>query len=160
MTNKPDWLPELLNLQSWSAQTYDRLYAWFQDEILAKPLQYGSQKVWYFPEQEDGREKLFWHLTSRRDNVTKERIPDPQRCRRLPWLRPMLLNAGKTEVLHWDYIEGDGTTKTYVWLRDHNYVAIMKKYADGSRRLVTAYWIEYNNEERKLLKKYRRRISL
>jgi hypothetical protein len=35
----------------------------------------------------------------------------------------------------------------------------MKKYPDGSRRLVTAYWIEYEHEKAKLLKKHKRRLS-
>jgi hypothetical protein len=159
MSGKPDWLPEPLSLSSWSAQTYDQLYKWFQVEILAQPLLYGGKGVWHFSDMEDGRECLFWHLTCRKDNLTNERIPDLQRCRRLPWLRPLLLNADEPEVLDWDYAEGDGTTKTYVWLRDHDYLVIMKKYPDGSRRLVTAYWIEYEHEKAKLLKKHKRRLS-
>jgi hypothetical protein len=154
MTRKPDWLPKPLKLSTWSHETYDRLYDWFRNEIMATPLQYEGSEVWYFTDIEDGREALFWHLTSRKDNATGERIPDLQRCRRLPWLRPLLTNTHRPEVLNWDYLEGDGSTKTYVWLRDHDYLAIMKKYPDSSRRLITAYWIEYPHERRKLQKKY------
>jgi len=76
-----------------------------------------------------------------------------------PQSRPVLQNASEPEVLHWDHVEGDGATKTYVWLRDHDYIAIMKEYPDGSRRLVTAYWIEYKHEREKLLKKHKRRLG-
>ena len=157
MSDMPDWLPEPLKLGAWSTQTYDHLYEWFQNEILSAPLEYDSQEVWYFREKEDGYEKLFWHLTSREDTATKERFPDLPRCTRLPWLRPVLRNASKPEVLHWDHVEGDGTTKTYVWLEAYDYVVILKKFDNGSRRLITAYWIEYANEKNKLLKKYERR---
>jgi len=159
MNGTPEWLPEPLHLKTWSHDTYDRLYQWFCSEILSAPLQYDGSKVWYFPDIEDGREALFWHLTAREDKATGDRIPDLPRCRRLPWLRPLLLNTRRPGVLGWDYLEGDGSTKTYVWLRDYDYVVIMKKYPDGSRRLVTAYCIQYSNERRKLQKKYDGRLN-
>lgn len=159
MSCKPDWLPEPLKLRAWSSDTYDRLYNWFRREIMATPLEYRGKPVWYFPDVEDGREVLFWHLTARKDRLTGQRLPDMQRCKRLPWLRPLLLNADDPRVLDWDHLEGDGTLKTYVWLKDHDYLAIMKKYPDSSRRLITAYWIEHENEKRKLLKKYQRGLG-
>lgn len=107
---------------------------------------------------EDGKEKIFWHLTSRDDKETGERLPDLRRCERLPWVRPMLDYPEKREVLAWDHEEGDGTIKTYVWLENHDFVVIMKKYPDGRRRLITSFWVEYANTKRKLRKKYDRGI--
>jgi len=69
----------------------------------------------------------------------------------------MLDNPDLPEVLDWDYEDGDGTIKTYLWLKDYDYLVILKKYQDGGRRLLTAYWIEYQNEKRKLQKKYEQR---
>ncbi len=70
----------------------------------------------------------------------------------------MLDYPEKREVLAWDHEEGDGTIKTYVWLENHDFVVIMKKYPDGRRRLITSFWVEYANTKRKLRKKYDRGI--
>ena len=76
-----------------------------------------------------------------------------------PWVRPMLTHPESPGVLAWDHQEGNGEIKTYVWLKDEDFVVIMKKYPDGKRRLITAFWVEYGNAKRKLMKKYERRIG-
>lgn len=83
--------------------------------------------------------------------------PDFRRAERLPWARPMLDNVGQAEILNWDYEEGDGDIHTYVWLKDFDYLIVMKRYKDGRRRLITAFWLEYESKRRGLLKKYARR---
>ena len=120
---------------------------------------YDGRVVWFFPEMEDGKEKIFWHLTSRDDKEAGERLPDLRRCERLPWVRPMLDYHCKPEILAWDHLEGDGTIKTYVWLENYDFIVILKKYEDGGRRLVTSFWVEYENTKSKLRKKYTRRIQ-
>jgi hypothetical protein len=85
------------------------------------------------------------------------RLPDFRRCERLPWLKPILENSTKPEILAWEHTEGDGITKVYVWLKNHDYLAIMKKTKKGSLILLTAYWIEYSHAKKKLMKKYEAR---
>ncbi|WP_421718227.1 hypothetical protein [Algiphilus sp.] len=154
----PDWLPDLFPVNPWQQDTYDALYELFERDFKLSQPQYHGQAVWFFPETEDGKEVVFWHLTSRDDKEIGERLPDPRRSERLPWIRPMLEQPDKTEILAWDYEEGDGTIKTYVWLENYDFVVILKKYRDGRRRLVTAFWIEYRSARRGLRKKYERRI--
>ena len=154
----PDWLPDLYPASRWTHDTYDALYQLFQrDFIDSQPVYYGHV-VWFFPELDDGKEVIFWHLTSRKDKETGRRLPDPRRCECLPWVRPMLDQPNRPEVLSWDHEEGDGTVKTYVWLENHDFLVILKKYPDGGRRLITSYWVEYSNEKRKLRNKYERRL--
>lgn len=71
----------------------------------------------------------------------------------------MLDRRCKPEILTWDHLEGDGTIKTYVWLENYDFVVILKKYEDGGRRLITSFWVEYENTKSKLRKKYTRRIT-
>lgn len=159
MKTLPDWLPDTFPGNSWNESTYELLYKIFQNDFVENKLSYRSYSVWFFAEKEDGKEVVFWHLTSQNDKTTGERLPDLRRSERLPWARPMLDNPDKPEVLDWDYEEGDGTIKTYVWLKDYNYLIIMKKYRDGARRLITSFWIEYQNFRNKLDKKYKQRIG-
>ena len=70
----------------------------------------------------------------------------------------MLIRVGCPEELAWDYEEGDGTIKTYVWLDEYDFVVILKKYPDGGRRLITSFWVEYGHKKRSLRKKYENRL--
>ncbi len=154
----PEWLPELFSVNPWQHDTYEKLYQLFELDFKATQPAYNGQVVWFFPEMEDGKEKIFWHLTSRDDRETGDRLPDLRRSERLSWVRPMLDQHEMPEVLAWDHAKGDGTVKTYVWLENYDFVVIMKKYPDGRRRLITSFWLEYGNTKRKLRKKYERRI--
>ncbi len=156
--SNPEWLPELFSVNPWQYDTFEKLYQLFEQDFKTTQPMYNGQAVWFFPEMEDGKEKIFWHLTSRDDKETGDRLPDLRRSERLPWVRPMLDQPEMPEVLAWDHEEGDGTVKTYVWLENYDFVVILKKYQDGRRRLVTSYWVEYGNTKRKLRKKYDRRI--
>ncbi|MFH1076757.1 MAG: hypothetical protein V1753_07980 [Pseudomonadota bacterium] len=159
MTPLPAWLPQMLSVNPWTDKTFDDLYTLFKRDFVENKPRYRSISVWFFPDMEDGKERIFWHLTHREDKERGERLSDFRRSERLPWARPMLENPDEPEVLDWDYEEGNGSIKTYVWLKDFDYLVLLKKYPDGGRRIVTAYWIEYGHEKRKLLKKYQRRIA-
>lgn len=154
----PEWLPDLFPVNPWEPGTYDELYRLFERDFKQTQPVYDGHAVWYFREMDDGRETIFWHLTTRDDKTVGERLPDPRRSERLPWVRPMLEHPEKPEVLAWDHEEGDGSIKTYVWLEGYDFVVILKKYPDGRRRLITSYWVEYENTKRKLRKKYERRL--
>jgi transcription initiation factor IIE alpha subunit len=70
----------------------------------------------------------------------------------------MLGQTGRPEILAWDQEEGDGTVKTYVWLHEQDFIIIMKKYPDNTRRLITSFWVEYEHTRRKFRKKYNHRL--
>lgn len=173
----PDWLPEQATVNPWTAGTYGLLYAIFCRDIRDYDLRYDGNAVWIFREMEDGKEKVFWHLTSRnakrqkiprrkqrfyprgQQYIEAERLPDLRRCERLPWIRPLIENPSKAAVLAWDYEEGDQTTKTYVWLKDRDFVVIMKKYPDGRRRLITSFYVDKASTRKDFERKYAGRIQ-
>lgn len=136
----------------------EALYAIFRRDFIDSPASYRGHGVWFFPEKDRGKENIFWHLVERDDKATGARLPDFRRSERLPWARPMLDNLGQPEILDWDYEEGDRSIHTYVWLKDFDYLIVMKKYPNGQRRLITAYYVDYENTRRKLRKKYETRV--
>ena len=153
------------------------LYEIFCRDIRDHNLRYLGYKIWFFPEKEDGKEKIFWHLTSReckqqqiprrqrkfypadQDYNQPERLPDPRRCERLPWVRPLIENPANPEVLAWDYEEGDQTIKTYVWLKEEGFVVIMKKLNNGKRRLITSFYVDKEFKREDFKRKYANRIK-
>ena len=93
------------------------------------------------------------------DSDEKTRIPDLRRCERLPWVKPMVEYPSDSELLCWDYLEGDGSIKTYVWLKDLDFVVIMKKLDNGSRRLITSFHLDSEFKKKDLERKYENRIK-
>jgi len=63
------------------------------------------------------------------------------------------------EVLTWDFEEGDRTIKTYVWIKDNDFVIIMKKYPDGKRRLITSFYVDRSFKRKDFERKYVNRIK-
>lgn len=171
-----DWLPELIPVNPWTHDTYDVLYDIFCQDIKDYDLRYCECKVWIFPEKEDGKELLFWHLTSRKVNQTKiprrkkkftkkqpvhelDRFPDMRRCERLSWIKALIEHPLEPEILTWDYEEGNLTIKTYIWLKNLDFVVIMKKYHNGSRRLITSFYIDKEYKRMDFERKYINRIK-
>lgn len=158
MTAHPTWLPPIFQMSPWNEAILEALYAIFRRDFIDNPASYRGNRVWFFPERDREKENIFWHLVERDDDDNDARLPDFRRSERLPWARPMLDNVGQPEVLDWDYEEGKGDIRTYVWLKDFDYLIVMKKYPNGQRRLVTAYYVDYENTRQKLQKKYERRM--
>ena len=157
--SKPSWLPDMFVVEPWSKELYDRLYTEvFCRDFKGAQIFYRSFAVWHFPETAYGRELIFVHLTSREDKGTGQRKIDPLRSARLPWARPMIENSTDAELLAWDFEEGDGNINTYVWRQNHDYLVLMRKMPDGSRRLITAYCVEYDHERKKLRRKFAQRL--
>lgn len=154
----PVWLPPFTLVSPWTTNTYDELYELFLAGFVRSKPVYDGNNVWYYSDVENGKLLIFWHLTTREDKALKTRLPDTERSRRLSWARPMFDNIGDSEILAWDYLEGTGDTKTYIWLKNYDYVIILKKMQNGSRRLITAYWVEYQNEVDTFQRKYNQKL--
>jgi hypothetical protein len=155
--NGIDWLPELLPVNPWTENTYEELYGVFRTNFVGSQPLYRGHHVWFFNEKEDGKEAIFWHLTDK--GRAPDRLPDVNRSARLSWVRPMIENCNDAEVLDWD-VEEEGSIKTYIWLKNHDFVIIMKRMPNGSRRLLTAHCLDYANMRDKLQKKYDRRLGI
>ena len=171
----PDWLPPMLTVDPWQDATWGMLYAVFCRDIKNSRLYYKGHHVWFFPDKEDGKEILFWHLTGRKNKSTQaprrmrhfypngiieaERLPNFPRSARLTWVRPLIEHPDDPEVLAWDHKEDDGVIKTYVWLKAYDFVVIMKKNPDDTRRLITSYFVDEDYMREDFEKKWKKRIQ-
>jgi hypothetical protein len=159
MPGPPAWLVPLIVVDPWNENTFEVLYAVFERDFKHTRPTLEGHEVWFFPELDDGREAIFWHLTHRKDKATGERLPDPRRCERLGWVRCMFNNCAEQEILFWDYLESDGTTHSYLWLKDHDFAVILKKYPNGARRLVTSYYVDQRGTKKTFEQKYQKRVK-
>ena len=173
----PDWLPEMAPVNPWTENTYEMLYAVFCCDIRDYDLRYVGKNVWIFPDVEDGKETIFWHLTTRgvqkqkiprrkrkfypdgKTDTEAERLPDLRRCERLPWVKALIEHPLEPEILTWDYREGNQTIKTYIWIKENDFVVILKKYRDGKRRLITSFYVDKPFKRKDFERKYVNRIK-
>lgn len=105
-------------------------------------------------------EEGFWHLITRKDYTTGDRLLDFRRAERLPWCGPTISNCPDSCLRVWDYEEGDRRIRTYVWLESNDYVVILEKKTVGERViafLVTAFRVDGNQKRSDLERKYRNR---
>lgn len=159
----PSWLPPMAKVNPWHERTYDELYAVFCRDLLNAKLTYLGCNVWFYPDtEEEGKETIFWHLTSRDDKTQNPpvRLPDLRRSERLPWIKALITHCPDKagDILDWDHEEGDGTIKTYIWLHRLDFVIILKRLPDGRRRLITSYHLDGDHQRNKIRKKYDRRL--
>lgn len=169
-----EWLPALLSISPWGIKTYQFLYDVFCKEIRDAGLKIDGQFVVIPKETDaDGVEELFWHLTTRKPQTVPrrlkpylkieegERLPDLRRCERLSWINPVTAKAFTVpEILAWDYEEGDGRIKTYLWLKKHDFVVIFKKLKSGRRLLITSFYVDRKYTRNNFQKKYDNRCGL
>lgn len=162
MPDIPDWLPDLISTDGEWNNVLERLYTIFKSDFKnGKPHLNGS-RVWWDKRilEDDCYEEGFWHLISKNDRVTQERLFDPRRAERMPWCRPCIDNLRETLIKFWDYKVSGSRVKTYLWIEDFDYVIIFQKRRQRVGTvyfLLTAYYVEGDSTRRKLKRKYNNR---
>ncbi len=165
--NFPDWLPDPIDTNGSWDEILDRLWAVFDGQI-ARRLFLNGRPVWHDNRNSDGKPEGFWHVTHRDDWVydprrrtkVKQRNFDSARSACLCWLRPILENTHRDEIIVWDYREDDGRTATYVWLECCDYVIILGHQQTQRGlvyRIITAYVTDYSRKRDQLRQKYENR---
>lgn len=106
MLNLVNWLPAPLDYNPYRGREADFIEAAYQvfcTDFLQTPLRCNGKTVvinnvrTYLD-----REETFWHLISTESGTTGNRLPDYERCERLPWIRPIIEQIGqKSEILVW-----------------------------------------------------------
>lgn len=160
---RPAWLPAMVSVDGAWEDVCARLYAIFQQDFVKAGRRYENRPIWWDRRILAGDyEEGFWHLISKDDKITQERLFDPRRAERLPWSGPVISNNSNAAVKAWDYREGRKTIRTYLWLEAFDYVIIMEKQKKGGREivfLITAHHVDGESTKRKLRRKYQERLA-
>jgi len=159
MRDRPDWLPPSLIFKGdWEA-FLNQVYSVFERELKLYPKPVYRGYVVFHDNRliDSDKEEGFWHLISRQNRLRRERLPEIARAERITWVRAVIDNVGREEVVEFDYLEARGTVRTYLWLRSYDYVVILEKKKKVAF-LVTAYNVDNDWEREKLNKKYRKRL--
>lgn len=156
----PAWLPEEIDTNGSWDEILARLYEVFDHDFTQGRPRYGVVAVWWDRRFLDGdpHEEGFWHLTTRTDKTTGDRLLDTPRAKRLRWCRATIDNANPPDVLVFDYEEGNGKIRTYLWVHEADYVVILEKREKNGRvnaySLVTAFVLDGPSRRKDIQRKY------
>lgn len=161
----PPWLPGTVSVGgNWGA-VLKMLYRIFEHDFKHGACDFQGRAVWWNRSKEEGEsyEEGFWHLITKLDQKQNIRLFDPRRAERLPWCVPTIVNSFRPEVRVWDYRETRRTIRTYLWLRDWDYVVILEKRTLSSgidaAYLITAYHVGGGSTRATLQRKYDARVE-
>lgn len=160
---KPTWLPEIISINGEWDTALDNLYTIFKTDFVQGQPTLNGIPIWWDNRKTDGKyEEGFWHLITKEDFSSKERLFDSRRAERLCWCVPTILNSKDNAVKIWDYEEAPRRVRTYVWLEQLDYLIILEKRKNRNVTvlfLVTAYYVEGESTKKKLEEKYSKRIT-
>lgn len=164
MTPELGWLPPMLALSGTWEELVSHLYSVFERDFKRAKPKFQHYLVWWDRRVSTGMryEEGFWHLISRGDKTASERIPDFRRAERLPWCAPTLIHSDDSAVKVWDYLEGMGRLRTYVWLEEGDYCIVLEKLRRSVRpaaMLITAFHVDGPSKRRNLRRKLANRAA-
>ena len=151
----PSWLPELIFFEQyggdWNAYC-DALYDGFTEdfhnidfEFQGKRIALKKHPVTY------NRECTFWHFIQE-GSVEDDRTPDFRRCERIRWPMAIIKNRESADVKIWRN-KRRNKDRIYLLVEAARYIVVLDE-RDNFVLPWTAYYIEYDNSLRRLLKEY------
>ena len=160
MNSLPSFLPPFLKLDGTWEEVLEKLYAIFKRDFIDDKVFYKDLKVIYDQRKIDGdKEEAFWHLITREDPKAG-RIPEYDRAKRLPWIKPTIENHQHPDIKVWDYLEGNRRIRVYLWIENYDYVVILEKQR-GKRKhlivLITAFYV-VERKKKDLERRYNKKI--
>lgn len=163
MTVLPDFLPPILALGGTWEEILERLYAVFCSDFKKGAVYHQGMRIIYdgrvLPDGHD-KEEGFWHVVSKEDRISRERLLDYRRAERLPWARPTMENPERNEIKVFDYDHGvkDIGVRRYIWLAQYDYVLVLQQ-KKKALFWVTAYYVDSEGRRRDLKKRYEKRTQ-
>lgn len=166
MSTSPDWLPGIISVDGDIEKVIATLYSIYKRDFYINKKNLYDCYVWCSqkPSTWGGNryEESFLHLITRFDYKIEDRLFDPRRSERLPWCGPAIENVEEQDVMSWEFEENNKSVRTYIWLKDYDYVVILQKRSLRKfdvYMLITAFYVDGPSKRKNLWKKYEKRIS-
>lgn len=137
---------------------FDNLYDFFQTQILDASLTWtpGQHLISFRRNPEAfGRHESFWHAVSGEHIGSADRIPEPERCKRLSWIRHMIEEfnciypENNSTLIKWWVSDRNRTRPRYmIAVADFSYVVIVEQRPTYAI-FVTAFFVERPRRRKK-----------
>lgn len=134
---------------------FDYLYTFFHRDFIAQRVNLGDT-LYVDPKGQgmrDGKEEVFWHITTREQKKKvkrgkhlveiKSRPFDPDRSCRIEWVKPMMLNHNHASIrlFYRKETRGKKPIRLYLWAHQEDFVVIVQKLGRSRSYLVTSFYI-------------------
>jgi len=151
VSSPPNWLPEALRYSDFNGE-WDRflvkVYEIFERDFKKSRPSYRGFPLDYDSKIEDGKEAVFWHLTSQYDEKTGNREMDLRRCERIPWPSPIIEHSQDKKLSVWKNKRGK-EIRILLWLEGMDYLVVLKE-SRNTVILLTAYCTDRDHTRNKL----------
>lgn len=147
-------------------ELFDVLYDYFCEDFVDNKT-YLNSNIYINPKsykKDDGKELVFWHLTTRETKiqkkvgnrwiVEKERLPDYRRSERLVWIKKIIENHTHDSIKLFYYKEKTNLVRLYLWAFDEDFIVILEKLGKSSSYLVTSFYVDKNYNRDTYYKRY------
>lgn len=139
----PHWLPDIIPLEDYGGdweRYLEAVFECFQRDFKDRELRFRGKPVRtsYHPAYEN-KDYSFWHLMQE-GKVEDERTPDLRRCERIGWIRPVIENAGDTQIRVWENERPrrrGNERRVLLWLNEEFLVVLGDRHTYWT--VVTAY---------------------
>lgn len=155
-TQTVEWLPALVLLQDFGGDWdnyFEEIYTCFKRDFVDRKPIYKGQKVGLKKHPlTHGKEATFWHLISE-GNIESERTPDLRRCERIRWPAQIIENSEDSRILVWvEKIKNED--RIHLLCPQERYLLVLA-IRQGYILPWTAFYMEYEHQVAKKLKKYK-----
>jgi hypothetical protein len=162
MSNGPDFLPQMIAMPGSWDEILAVLYQAFEADFKRHRTMHEGLLVLYdgrILRDGEGKEEGFWHVISRSDRHTGERLIDYPRAQRLSWARALLESPPRSEIKVFDFDEGPKDTgiRRYIWLEASDYALVLQRKKQVYH-WVTAFCVTSNWKRTDLRKRYENRV--
>lgn len=155
MSQLPDWLPAPLSYNDFGGD-YEKflaaVYEIFECDFKRSRPKYKGSALTYDARIEDGKEAVFWHITSSSDTVTGNREPNMRRCERIAWIKSIIEHANDEYVKMWENNRGS-SIHILLWLEELDYMVVLRERRNRAV-LLSAIYIDQNHQRKKLRKEW------
>ena len=148
-----NWIPELLPFDGDWNEVVETIYDRYMQDLVWNPVHFCDRKVVVrkHPTSQD-KGSGFWHCISD-GKIEDDRIPDPDRCKRIGWIRAIIENCDQPEVDHW--VTKRGSQTNHILWHNEEFVVVLGergKDENGNPKvylLKTAFCTFREHEKRK-----------
>lgn len=141
-------------------EKFSLAYEIFKQDFIKTKL-YLAQKIYINPlthKKQNGKEKIFWHITTRENLKSKVREFDEQRSKRIGWIKKIIDNYTHNEIKMFFYKE-KRCIRLYLWLYNYDFVVILQKLGKVESFLVTSFYIDKGYNKSIYEKRYNNYIN-
>ena len=140
----------------------EKLFQVFRNEFIENSVLYKDKQVKIrFNPITLGRPEGFYHVTTKHYDNSKERYPDPNRCRRIKWTKAIIekisVNCNTCKLCNgikiWRELYKNNNYRIYFLFQDEMFLVIIEERGKYYL-LITAIYIDYKYKLNEYLRKY------